>query len=560
MLPLGLMAATSVGLGPLSSEGGISLDGMLAVWSSPSTYEVLATTLVFAVGSLALALLVGVGFAFLVERTDTPLRGFAYVAVPLTIAMPGMLYGIAWVLLLSPEIGLLNKFLMALFGAEEGLVTGWLGLGLIDPPFDAYTLPSMTVVEGLRLGAVVFLMTVGVFRNMDATLEEAAIVSGVAPWRVAVHISMRLMLPGILAAAIYVFTSGMEAFEVPAIMGMPVGMHTLSTKIYLLSTTADYVRAAALGVLFIFLAVVLVFAYRRATGESVRYATVRGRAFRARPFGLGRWRLPAAAVIVVYFAIVVCSPLFIMIWASIQPYYRLPTIEALGDITFNAYVNVLTHPYGLGAVGNSILVTFLAPAIAIIFAALIAWFAVRTQYRGRRVLDVLAFLPHAVPSTILALGFIYLFLAPPANAIPIYGTAWIIALALGIRYLAFSSRSMNSALVQVHRELEEAAQTAGITWLRVMRHIVWPLLMPTVVATWAFVALNSVRDATFALMLASNDGRVLPMLMWDNWQSGHVPEAAATGVLLLLAILLILGSAKLFDYRRNRRLSLQADA
>jgi len=169
-------------------------------------------------------------------------------------------------------------------------------------------------------------------------------------------------------------------------------------------------------------------------------------------------------------------------------------------------------------------------------------------------LDVLAFLPNSIPSIMIALAFVYLFLTVPWRLIPIYGTVWIITLAVVTRYLAFGSRIMHGAVLQLHHDLEEAAQVGGVSWGNAMRYIVLPLLFPSIVSGWVFVALHAVRETTMALMLYSPNSRVISLLMWDTWQSGDVNRAAATGVVLMLFIALIILFGRYVDQRRARRL------
>ncbi len=172
--------------------------------------------------------------------------------------------------------------------------------------------------------------------------------------------------------------------------------------------------------------------------------------------------------------------------------------------------------------------------------------------RGKRLLDVLAFLPNSVPSIMIALALVYLFLTVPWRLIPIYGTVWIITLAVVTRYLAFGSRTMHGAVLQLHHDLEEAAQVGGVSWFRAFRYIVLPLLFPAIVSGWVFVALHAVRETTMALMLYSPNSRVISLLMWDSWQSGDVNRAAATGVVLMFFTGVIILLGRYVDQRRLR--------
>ena len=178
-----MVVLTALNLGPTARTPDLSLDFFRQAWTSPTTWSVMANTAIFALGSTTLAMIIGVFFAFMVERTDMPMKNFAYAVVPLTIAMPGLLYAIAWVLLLSPRIGLFNLALLSLFGKDSGLLTSWAHIGFDGPPIQAYSMLGMIFVDAIRGVGVVFLMTVGVFRNMDPALEEAAMVSGAAAAR-----------------------------------------------------------------------------------------------------------------------------------------------------------------------------------------------------------------------------------------------------------------------------------------------------------------------------------------------------------------------------------------
>ena len=554
LIPLALVLLEAFNLGPIHSvAGGATLNNFVIAWSSPVTHAVLWNTVVFAVCSTILTTTIGVFFAFMIERTDMPMKNFAYAIVPLTIAMPGLLYGIAWVLLLSPRIGLFNLGLMGLFGQQNGLFTSWAGIGLTEPPIQPYSMAGMIFVDAIRGVGVVFLMTVGIFRNMDPSLEEAAQVSGARARTVANRITLRLMMPGILAAFIYSLTGNLETFDIPAIMGLPAGIHLLSTKIYLLTTTDDHGIASALGVMFLLIAVVMVFWYGRVTRRVEQFSTVTGKGYRPRVMQIGRFRFVAAGLVWVYLLVVVVAPFFVLLWASILPSYRIPSVQALQFITFDAYKFVFTNPQGLNAIKNTLLLTLVAPIVCMLLAALVSWFAVRSKMPGRRWLDVLAFIPHAVPSIMIALAMIYLFLTVPWRLIPIYGTIWIISLAIVTRYLAFGSRMMHGAVLQIHKDLSEAALVGGVTWPTAFRYIVLPLLFPAMIAGWVFVALHALRELSMALLLYSPDARVMSLLMWDSWQSGHVPVASATGVILMAGIAILIGIGRFLDQRRIRR-------
>ena len=555
LAPLVMVVLSAINVGPTAHAAGASLEFFVQAWTSPTTWAVMSNTAIFAIGSTSLAVSIGVFFAFMVERTDMPLKSFAYAIVPLTIAMPGLLYSIAWVLLLSPRIGLFNLALLGLFGRDNGILTSSAGIGFSGVPIQAYSMGGMIFVDAIRGVGVVFLMTVGLFRNMDPALEEAAMVSGAPPGRVARLITLKLMLPGILAAFIYSLAGSLETFEVPAIMGLPGKINLLSTKIYLLNQADDAATASSIGIVFVLLAIVFVTLYTRLTRRMERFSTVGGKAYRPRVMRIGSFRYVAMALVWLYLAVVVIAPFLVMVWASIQPYYAVPSAAALGRTTLEAYTWVFTNPQGATALINTLLLLLSAPTATMLLCTLVAWYVVRSRMPGRRVLDVMAFLPNTIPSIMIALALVYLFLTMPWRAIPIYGTVWIIGIAVVTRYLAFGSRGMHSAVLQLHRELEEAAEVGGVSWLTAIRFIVLPLLFPAIVAGWVFVALHALRETTMALMLYSPSSRVISLLMWDTWQSGDTSKAAATGVLLMLVTSVIILLGRFVDQRRARKYS-----
>src|SRR5205814_3086633 len=197
---------------------------------------------------------------------------------------------------------------LGLFGKDAGLLTSWANVGFDGPPIQPYSMAGMIFVDAIRGVGVVFLMTVGIFRNMDPSLEEAAMVSGASARHVARRITLRLMMPGILAAFVYSITGSLETFEVPAIMGLPGNIHLLSTKIYLLNKTDDQATASSIGIVFILLAIVFVYFYSRLTRRIEKFTSVTGKAYRPRVMRIGGFRFVAATLVWVYLAVVVLAP------------------------------------------------------------------------------------------------------------------------------------------------------------------------------------------------------------------------------------------------------------
>lgn len=540
IFPLGMLIYSSFRTVAPDEPGPLTVVNYINAYFNRETYELLANTAKFAVVALSIGVSLGVFFAWLVERTNMPLRNAGYVLIPLTVATPSMLYSISWILLLSPKIGIFNIVLMELFG-------------LAEPPIQPYSIIGMGFVEGFRIASGTFLMVVGVFRSMDPSLEEAASTHGVGTLATARRITFRLMLPGILAAVVYSLTTAFDAFEIPAIVGMRAGIHVFATKIYEAAHAfpRDYGMTSTFGVILLALAVFWVYLYGKATRRVEAYSTVTGKGYRPRVIDLGRWKYMGTALLFAYFFIVVAAPIGIMLWGSFLPFYQTPSLAALSKITLNSYREILSFPWLLDAVKNTLVMTLWTPTLAVLISAVIAWIVVRTKIRGRKILDVLAFMPHAIPGIVMGLSFSWLYLR--LQFIPIYGTIWIIIAAFATRHLAYGTRVMNAAMIQLHKELEEAAQTSGVPWPTTFARITIPLLLPSFINVWIWSAMHVIQSASIPIMLYSPDSRVLSVLIWDLWQSGEVSYTCAIGVMLIFVLTVMLIAGRIVAMRRARQ-------
>jgi iron(III) transport system permease protein len=528
--PLGMLIYCSFRTVGPGDPGPFTTVNYVRAFLSGQTYQLLFNTVKFSFVSLIIGVPLGVFFAWLVERTNAPFRNLAFALIPLTVAMPSMLYGISWVLLLSPNIGIINVGMMNLLGLEKA-------------PLNPYSISGMGFVEGLRIASTTFLMVVGVFRGMDPALEEVASLSGSSTFSTMRRITLRLMLPGILAATIYCLTTTFDAFEIPAVMGMPQGIHVFATKIYEAShkVPKDYGMVSTLGVILLALAILWIYLYGRATKHVESFATITGKGYRPRVIDLGKWKYLATSAFLLHFSIVVVAPLFVMVWGSLLPFYQLPSMEARSMVSLISYREILSSPWLADALKNTFIMLIVAPTCTVLISAIISWIVVRTQVPGRGILDVLSFLPHGIPGIVMGLAFMWFYLR--FTFIPIYATIWIIILALVTRYLAYGTRAMNAAMIQLHHELEEAGRVSGASWLTTFRKITTPLLLPTVTTVWIWTAVHVVRELSIAAMLYSPKTRILSVLIWDLWQSGEVPYTCAIGVMLIgfLSVLLFIG-------------------
>jgi iron(III) transport system permease protein len=335
-------------------------------------------------------------------------------------------------------------------------------------------------------------------------------------------------------------------------MGMPGGVYVFSTRIWLASSRVprDFGVAGALSVLIICLAVVGILLYHRVLRSQRRYATVTGKGFRPRVMDLGSWRFAGTAAIALYFIVVVVMPLLVLVWASLQRFYQAPSIAGLQHMTTAGYTALFNESGILEAIGNTAILLAVVPIVTMVLSAVMSWIIVRSQAPGRKMLDILGFLPQTMPSIAIGLAFSWVYLI--FSFIPIYGTIWIIALGFITFYLAFGTRTMNAAMFQLHQELEEAGAMSGADWFRTFRKITLPLLLPSLIGGWLWVAMQSVRELSMALMLYTPSSRIISVMIWDVWENGHVPEVAALGVLLTAFIAALLLAGRLVAMRSAR--------
>ncbi len=522
-----------------------TLGNYAAVFTSPSTLPIFLNTLLFTAGSLAVGLPLAILLAWMLERTAIPARAWIanLILVPMTI--PSLLSAIAWIQLLDPRIGLINVALRGLFAMNTD--TG---------PLDIYSLYGMCFVQGLRLVPSAYLMIAASFRAMDPSLEEQSAMAGRNIAQTTLRVTLPIMRPALLAALIYFIIVVIESFDIPGLLGFTARIRVLSTAIYWATHSEvglpDYGLASALGTIILAAALLLMWLYQRLTANQERFATITGKGYRPRQVRLGKWTAPAAVFCLLYVLIAVLLPFLMLLWTSVQPFYAPPSAESLARASFEGYTNIWRDGSIVRALWNTTVLALVTSAATIVLAVLVSWFVVRRRSQGSGLAHYLAtvsFLPQCVPSIVIGLALIFVYVRFP---IPIYGTLWIIALAMTTRYLAYSSRATTAALMQVHGELEEASQMSGAPWTRTLRRVTMPLLAPAMINVFLWVAVHAMQELSMALMLYNPNTVVVSTMIWSMWQNGRTADAAVLGVILiLLSALLLLGGQAVSYLRRG---------
>lgn len=510
--------------------GALTLENYRQVFLDPATWTLLVNTFVFAVGSLALGMSVALLLGWLVERSDIPCRELIFALIVAPMAIPGMMAAIAWIFLLHPRIGVFNIILR-----------GVPGLDYTNGPLNIYTLWGMIFVEGVRMVPTVFLMTSGAFRSMDPSLEEASRVAGKRPLTTTFRVTLPLMWPAILAGLLYFLIRAIEVFEVPGVLGMNAGIHVFSTRIYWAihhpsGGLPDYGLASTLSLIVIGISVALVCLYYRLTRQSYRFATVTGKGFRPQRVALRGWKYPALFFCSVYFMVALVFPLFILVWTSLHKFYMPPSWQAISSLTIASYLELFSYG-GLGrAVANTILLALLTATVTMAISFYVGWFVVRKRSPLTRALDVLSFSSHGLPTIVIALAVMVTYLS---FRNPFYGTIIVISIALTVSFLAYGSRAMGAAFLQIHPELEEASQVSGANWLRTYWRIILPLAAPAFVNAWIWVAVHAARELTAALMLYTPSSVVISTSVWNMWEQGKEATASALAVILILILIVM---------------------
>jgi iron(III) transport system permease protein len=526
--PLGMLLTAALrgppDLLPFEAGARWTLGNLAAAFGDSALYtRIIPNTAIFTAASVALTFVVAFTLAWLVERTDLPFRNVTFTLVLFPLLIPGVVVAIAWIILLSPKAGLLNVALRDL-----------LGLGG-EGPLNIFSMGGMVFAQAVVLTPFVFLLLTVALRAMNPSLEEASQTAGASPWQTFLKVTLPVLRPGLIAPLILATLVTLEQFEIPLMLGLTARINVFSTQVYY-AVTSDtdlpaYGRAAATALPFLAAGLVLLLLYNRAVRRAESFVTVTGKGYRPTPLPLGRWKAPALAFVGLYALVAVVLPAAVLVWASLFG-YRKVALSTLASANLSSYAQLVGDPGFWRAVGNTFLVAGLSAAIATLVGALVSWATLRTRMIGRGVVDFVTFMSVGIPSVIAGLAALLLYLSLP---IGVYGTVWVLVLAYSYR-LAVSTRLSRAALMQIHSELEEASAAAGGRWGTTIRRVVLPLLAPSLVASFVLLFIVGFREFTLPMLLESPKNVVLSVIMWQDFNNAHVPEAAAVAVIILVCV------------------------
>ncbi|MBT5050000.1 MAG: iron ABC transporter permease [Rhodospirillaceae bacterium] len=511
-----------------TSDATYTLSNYVDVFDDSIFLEAVSNTIIFSITATLVAMVIGLPIAWVTERTTLRGKSWIYVIMTLGLLIPGIYTAMGWTFLAHERIGFLNRWAVQIFGFSEA-------------PLNIATPIGMGFVQGLSLAALGFILTAQMFRSMNPSLEEAAGIHGLGFFSTLRRITLPLAMPAILAAVIYIVVIGIATFDVPAIIGMGSRVYLLSTYIFQKTNPGDEELAqhgitAALGVMMILVAVLLTWWYSSVLRKGDQYGVVTGKGYRPTLIEIGNWGYAAWGFIAFYVLAAKLVPLLLIAYAAFVPYLAPPSAKMFGLMSLTNIMEAMDWDLVLRGMKNTAILVLTVPALTLVLAFAISWLIVRSRSRVRYLLEFGAFLPHALPEVILAIAALLLALFVLQGIAPLYGSVTLIAIVYVITRISFATRAINSALLQIHKELEEAAHTAGLSAVRTSWRILVPLLRPTLMSVWIWSAILVYRELTVAVFLVGQDNLTLPAVIWSYWQSGATNLAA--GVTLVMTILL----------------------
>ncbi|MGH7845358.1 MAG: ABC transporter permease [Candidatus Binatia bacterium] len=510
--------------------GTFTLENYARAYLDPEFYPLFWNTLKFALASSSLSFIFGTFLAWICERTNSPFRGTITTLVIVLFIIPGILETVAWILLLSPKIGLINLMLRHI-------------TGLSDFSLNIYSFGGMVWAEAMGLYPLVFLLMSAAFRSQDVAMEEASLTCGAGTLTTLRRITLRLVTPAMLSVFLIVFIRAVESFEVPALIGVRAGIFVFTTKIYsaLQRLRPYYGIAGAYALVLLSLSALGLYFYYRVTKAAERFVTITGKGYRPRRIDLRRWKYVSGLLGLAITTFTTLLPVINLVWSSLTPYMAPPSFEMVSQLSLQSYQRLYTFPFAQQAFWNSLILSFSSATAVMLLTSCLAWITVKSKLPGRFLIDNLAFLPIAIPGLVLGVSLLVFYLTVP---IPIYGTLWILLVAYITKYLPYGIRSASASMIQISKELEEASVASGAGWLQTFRKVLLPLLMPGFVAGWIYIAVVSLRELSTSILLYTQESIVLSILVFDLWESGLYSSVAALGVLMVCFLIVVTWGAR----------------
>ena len=513
-----------VGYYPLES-GPLVLDSYRRILEDTNLQRTVTDTLIFAAGTLVFGLPLAGAMAYLTERTDMPFRNQVYMLLFIPMSTPVFATGLGWILLLGPRAGMLNVWWRELINSTAR-----------DGPINIFSMGGLIFAGAIGLAPSMWLFLISVLRNMDPTLEEAAAVSGAGRLKTLTRVTLPLMRPGTFAVGIFFFIVAIESLELPLALGLTAGIETISVRILRLvnfevAGEVDYGLPATLGVFALVVGTFGVTIYLYLVRSASKFAVMTGKGYRPRMLKLGKFKWVAIGFFALYLLIKVVLPFSVLVYASFLEYYQ-PYVSANFEYlrwTIGNYGTLFDWRFAGRFFVNTIIVSVAASFGTMFLVSFLGWLVVRMPGPVTRSVNVVAFMPLAVPGTISSTAMLLLFIGTP-----LYGTLALLVLAYIFRYVAFGTRLMHAAQLQVSKELEEVALTSGASRMTTFFLINLRLLIPAFINGWLYILVHVSKDFSVPLLLASGSTLLFGNIIYSRWEQGDLSVAAALMVILIV--------------------------
>jgi iron(III) transport system permease protein len=535
--PLGLLFIKSFVASRPGQPTVWAINGWVEAFTDVNLAVAIGNTFYLAFVRIIITSALAIFFAWVVTRTDTPLKGFIEVALWLGFFLPLLPMTMGWILLLDPYYGLVNKFLMKVFALSQ-------------PPFDIYSYWGIIWCHLAFSTSVRFLLMTPAFTAMDAALEDAARTSGSSNSGVLMRITIPILAPAILASTALGFIRSLESLEIEMVLGIPAGIYVVPTKIwdYIHWEPPLYDRATALCSIFLLFIFFLIWLHRIIL-RGKEFTTVSGRSYMVRTYPLGRWRWVTCGFCLLFILVMIILPLATLMMGTFMEFFGNFDVEEVW--TVRHWTAVFADPVFLRSLKNTLVLGLGAAIVGTLLYALISYLIVRTRLPGRGVIDTLSWLPWALPGVLISLALLWAVLGSGNYVKLIYGTVTVLVLAIIIKEMPLGTQIIKAGVLQISNELEEASSAAGATWLAGFRRILLPLLKPTMMAVGIIVFISAARDIPTVIFLATHQSRTLSLLMLDYIADANKEKAAVLGVFLVLLIFALLLIGRLSGFRRS---------
>ncbi|AOZ50015.1 ABC transporter permease [Chromobacterium vaccinii] len=524
MAPLSLVLYQSLLNQPFfMADKSLGLDAYRFIFADPDFWSALKNSVAIAAGMALIAIPLGGVLAFLMVRTDLPGRRWLEPLLLTPVFVSPMVLAFGYVVAAGP-VGFYSLWLKQLFGWDE-------------LPWSIYSLTSIAIIAGLTHVPHIYLYASAALRNLGSDVEEAARVAGASPFRVARDVSLPMIMPSLLFSGVLVLFLGFEIFGLPLVLGDPEGHLVLATYLYKLTNKLgipSYHLMAAVAVCLIAITFPLVLLQRRLLRSANRFVTVKGKAGRQHALSLGAWRYPAVAIVLLWLLLTVAVPISGIALRSVVSHWGegVSLAEALTLEHFSllfeedSIVRAIVNTLGVGVIGG---------ALAVGFYTLVGFAGHRRHDWGSRLLDYLVLLPRAVPGILAGLAFLWVFLFVPGLQ-GAKNSMFSIWLAYTVVWLAYGMRLVQSALLQVGPELEEAARSVGASPRRASLDVTLPLIRFGLISSWLLIFMIFEREYSTAVYLLSPGTEVIGSLLVSLWATGAVDQVAALSVINILMV------------------------